>query len=966
MHKLHLEKHPGLEPEESFEAWLKKKIEDRKSGYRTQAEVVTIPVVVHIIHKGENIGIGTNIPEGQVFSQIEVLNEDFRRTNDDAANTPSEFEPVAADIELEFTLAKRDPEGLPTNGIVRVQGTKDVWDVEEEYDFKRLSYWPSEDYLNIWVLDLSGLDLGFAQFPVASTLDGLEEAVDYSLTDGVVIDYTVFGSVEKYLPANLNPSYNLGRTTTHEIGHFFGLRHIWGDGGCAADDYCADTPRANSSNLGLNACAYPGPSSCSSNDMFQNYMDYTDDVCMNLYTVDQKNRMRTVLENSPRRVSLKSSSGGIAPPVTSNDLGVRTILEPGQAACANILTPSVEVRNYGENKITSTTISVFLDGIPQQTETFSLDLDPLETDTLLFNEILFTASSTYDILFQITQTNSTTDGYAANDQKALEFTMSELATIPLIEQFDVLPDDWFILNPDNSYTWQLSNAPNGGTGNQALFINFYDYEFEQEQDYFISPSIDLTMADAALLSFDVAYAPFSYSYDEGLIVKILDECSQDPTQGNVIYEKYTEGLSTVEGTRGSFFTPSGADEWREELVDLSGYVGHDRVRLVFIAKNDYGNNLYLDNISLTVEAIENITLKNTTSPSIISCQPDQSLALEVQNSSIVPVGSFTIEYILDGNTQQVSVELEDSLQFQDIIEVNVSLPELEEGEHSLSLELSAPNDNAELRTNDNSSSFNFVVNQATEVVPVKETFEDFTSSGWAIVNTDGEATWEVTSTNLGKSAVVKGFEYENTGATDWLVSPILDFTTINFAELDFKYAYSHLQANDELRVMISTDCGSTFEEVYSRIGTELGSINSSVESFIPASTTDWDSTSIDLFEYVGASDVRIAFAFTNQNGNNFYLDDIQLYITQGEYKNVTTIYPNPTEGPFYVTFDRPVKEEVQIRVYNMTGALVAENTFPNTLNQTYTVDLSSAPKGLYLVRVQGDTFSFTKRIFYRR
>ncbi|MEJ2004791.1 MAG: hypothetical protein P8X57_07480, partial [Cyclobacteriaceae bacterium] len=119
------------ETKEEFEQWMADKLKRMKSaslsGIRSENQIVTIPVVVHIIHEGETLGSGTNIPAEQVISQIEVLNEDFRRLNEDRIQTPAEFEPVAADIEINFVLALRDPEGLPTNGIVRVNGGRNIW-----------------------------------------------------------------------------------------------------------------------------------------------------------------------------------------------------------------------------------------------------------------------------------------------------------------------------------------------------------------------------------------------------------------------------------------------------------------------------------------------------------------------------------------------------------------------------------------------------------------------------------------------------------------------------------------------------------------------------------------------------------------------------------------------------------------------------------------------------------------------
>src|SRR5688572_8670220 len=139
------ELHPTVT--QDFEAWMSGRIRQRQN-LRTQA-TFDIPVVVHVIHNGEAVGSGLNISDAQILSQIAVLNEDYRRLNDDQVNTPPEFAGVASGVDVEFVMAMQDPEGLPTNGIVRVRGSKTGWNVENSPEFKSQSYWPAEDYLNI-------------------------------------------------------------------------------------------------------------------------------------------------------------------------------------------------------------------------------------------------------------------------------------------------------------------------------------------------------------------------------------------------------------------------------------------------------------------------------------------------------------------------------------------------------------------------------------------------------------------------------------------------------------------------------------------------------------------------------------------------------------------------------------------------------------------------------------------------
>lgn len=257
---------------------------------------ITIPVVVHVVYKDAQ----QNISDAQVLSQIDILNQDFRRLNADTANTRSEFDSLATDMEIEFCLATTDPQGNPTTGINRVSssggqlfGFFGPLDDVKAASSGGVDPWPTDQYLNIWVCDLVPIILGYAQFPGED-----------SLTDGVVIGYTVFGNT-----GTVTAPYNKGRTTVHEVGHWLGLRHIWGDGDCTQDDFVDDTPLANAASQGgcqttNNTCVdslYDYP------DMVENYMDYSEDGCMNMFTHGQKTRVWSFLNTD--RASLFTSQG---------------------------------------------------------------------------------------------------------------------------------------------------------------------------------------------------------------------------------------------------------------------------------------------------------------------------------------------------------------------------------------------------------------------------------------------------------------------------------------------------------------------------------------------------------------------------------------------------------------------------------------------------------------------------------
>ncbi len=301
----------------NFEKELEKHL-NRARKTSANEEIYNIPVVVHVLHDDRNGNVGgafnSNISEEQIQSQIDVLNLDFRRENTDTVNTPSYFTSLSADIKIEFCLATNDPEGNPTNGITRTYSNELPFSISTNVQIENLTslaYWPSDQYLNIWVTELTNSILGQAQFPSGTNYDGLSQALDGAETDGVIMDHRYFGNDVGSVSNNPYPQYRLGRTLTHEVGHWLGLLHIWGDySSCSATDYCNDTPSQTSNNGGLprSECS-DAVFECGSEIMYMNYMDYTQDFCLNLFTQDQKARMRGSIEIDPRRNALLSSTG---------------------------------------------------------------------------------------------------------------------------------------------------------------------------------------------------------------------------------------------------------------------------------------------------------------------------------------------------------------------------------------------------------------------------------------------------------------------------------------------------------------------------------------------------------------------------------------------------------------------------------------------------------------------------------
>jgi hypothetical protein len=251
---------------------------------RTVAKLITIPVVVHVVYRTA----AENVSDAQINSQIKALNLDYRAKNPDVKKVPDAWKSLVVDANIEFALATKDPSGAKRKGITRTKTTVREWGPDDAVKSAKkggADAWPRDRYLNLWVCALGQGLLGYAQFPGGP-----------AKTDGVVILNSAFGTT-----GSVVAPFNKGRTATHEIGHFLNLRHIWGDrNDCSGNDFVADTPPAQAANTGKPKFPHITCNNGPNGDMFMNYMDYTDDDAMFMFTVGQVARMNATLAG-PRK-----------------------------------------------------------------------------------------------------------------------------------------------------------------------------------------------------------------------------------------------------------------------------------------------------------------------------------------------------------------------------------------------------------------------------------------------------------------------------------------------------------------------------------------------------------------------------------------------------------------------------------------------------------------------------------------
>ncbi|MEB2785815.1 M43 family zinc metalloprotease [Algoriphagus persicinus] len=950
-----------------FEKWINDKIEDRTYTpqilSRTNADPILIPVVVHVVHNGSPIGQGANVLLSQIEAQIRILNEDFQRLNADAANTPAEFLPVAGLINIEFVLARQDPSGLPTDGITRTVGPKSSYDPNTDAStIGQVIQWNPNEYMNLYVTPLVSPYIGYSSFPI-SDLPGLTGAPTSSITDGVVIDYRYFGI------GGSSVSSSKGRTATHEVGHFFGLRHIWGDGGCGVDDFVADTPLQDNSNsiCSPNATRF----SCDSQDMIQNYMDYTPDACMNLFTKGQVERFDVVLKNSPRRVTLVNNRATKEPVLAENDLAIARVIEPGEFECDPFINPSIELLNAGKNILTSGRVELWRNGTLLESKRVTFNLKTGDRYVVNFNAFTL-LPNTNTVEFKITQANDVTDTSTTNNNRTITPILEQAVSLPYTEDFSTFPTPWSISNPDDLKTWESRNLTISGTSQDLVYVRHYEYEAQGQLDYFISPIINLAQFPNAQLVFEMAYAQYDQSgFTDELTVAISQDCGNTFDIANAPYKKSGRQLETTSATLDEFI-PTNNNQFRTELVNLAEYAELGSVRLAFITENAYGNNIYIKNIRIlpNEEYKYDISVDAIVSPSPISDGTHETEIVTLTNRGNLPFSTFLFATSTNNATAQTYVASGNTVQPGESF--NVTTPNsTRQGKNKLNFVASEPNFD---QNGDNSGSLiRYVIEDATTIpVPWRQNFNNSGAfTPWQTINPESDAqAWSVSSVPSaeGPNNVARLSSQTETHSY-WLGTPVFDLSVSRQASIFFDLAAGQVSSTTTLSVLASENGGIDFTEVWTASGAELSTV--SVGEANPSSAGDYERKFVNLTEFAGSGKTQVRLAFVVKNGNEsdapIYLDNIELFLNANPEPvipavGLSRLYPNPAREVFNIVFNLPDFEDITIQVISSTGAIVQEIDYPGTLNQTYSFSTQLFSKGVFIVKISSNTIQETRRL----
>lgn len=534
------------------------------SAAGSRAQLYTIPIVFHIILTSQS---QINSVRSQIAAQLATMNRDFRKQNSDTSSIRAIFQPLASDIEIEFCLAVRDPNGATTTGIQERVTTHAAWDPDAESDDMKfysnggLDAWNTNKYVNVWIVDIAGgSSSGIAGYAYIGS-----QWIHGEPVDGIVLDYSLgFGSND--------------RSLSHEMGHYFGLLHTWGDGGCSDDDGISDTPESGTANYG---CNY-NSNTCNTGsgdlpDQIENYMDYSN--CPAMFTIEQKTVMRNLLTGA--RASL----------ITSNLSCQAVNAKPDadfSASSTNVCPGSVVTFTDNSLNVPTSWAWTFQGGTPPS----SAQQNPA---------VAYSAAGVYNV------TLTAANAYGSDTETKTGFiTVGTGGTQTLLwENFEgTFPGTWNISNPDNGITWESAIIAGSLPGSKAARVNCFNYQNAGQRDGLISPVINLSASTQVSLTFNYAHRRYSTNETDSLIVYAS-------SNGGTSYQRVFAKAGGSGFATGYLiqqdFVPASASDWCAAsatgvtcpVIDLASFSGQAGFRLKFEIVNDFGNNIYVDNVLLT-------------------------------------------------------------------------------------------------------------------------------------------------------------------------------------------------------------------------------------------------------------------------------------------------------------------------------------------------------------------------------
>ena len=581
-----------------------------------------IPVVFHVLHEGNPVGVNENISREQIEDAIRLMNEDFNAMNEDLSNVIDEFQGIIGNVGVTYKLARIDPNGNCTEGITRTywEGTSSAND-----DAKQVVFWDDASYLNIWVVKSIDANIGAAAYTYLPSTGGP------NFRHGIITDHEYVGSIG----TGSNSNY-VRHTLSHECGHFFNLEHTWAEwadvglaSNCNEDDFVDDTPNC----IGAYSSCNLSSQACSSLDNIQNIMDYSS--CTAMFTNGQVTRMQAALNSGVGdRVDLWQEDNlwetGTHPNYEEEDcLATVDFYIPNGSSCVNT---EVQFFNNTFNDGESPTYYwTFPGGEPSN----SYEENPFVT---------YNSSGSFNVSLSVSTEAGTT--YQTIADFITVFDNNPILS-SIFESFESINfpvssnplSDWGILEQKTENTWERTESASSiGVGSMRIRSRFFSGENEHD---LYSPFINLSEYQAPVrLYFDYAYAKRNGQSDDLLTILISDDCGLSWTERKDLTtnELVTNGGSYIS----SAFIPNN-DQWEEEYVNLNPWAGNGSVKVKFQFTGEDGNYLYIDNVRL---GLEEVILEDILSPNKFLIKRIDLLGRETINKN------FYIEIFNDGTVKK--------------------------------------------------------------------------------------------------------------------------------------------------------------------------------------------------------------------------------------------------------------------------------------------------------------------------
>lgn len=665
-------------------------------------------------------------------------------------------------------------------------------------------------------------------------------------------------------------------------------------------------------------------------------------------------------------------------PNKNNDAKLAAINAPlnGQIFCtATGFQASIQLSNSGNLPLTSARINWRLNNGAIQFINYNGNLAFGQSVNLQL-PITVSTEGNYRLQVFVSQPNGVVDERNFNDSLSVDFILQPPVTGPITQGFEGAsfpPTRWNILNPNTgSITWARSTlASNSGTA--SAFLNVFNYNSPGDLDYLIAPAMQLNNVDSIIVRFAHAYKPYSNSaeFADTLMLMASLDCGNSFTE--LVWKEGGAGLASTTGTTGDLNWIPAAGEWRNNRISIpvSRFNGAGNVRFAFVSVNKFGQNIFLDDIQLTPFSLplRDLSVRSILQPEDQLCSDQFSPVIELVNSGRTAINSFRI--FLQLNQQTVvsrtitGLNIPSGGSFR--LNYDSSFIGFANGNNRFVVYTDWPNNQLDLLPANDTLVSNFFLFETTNL-PVTESFEqgDFPPPNLAVKGREGTPGWQVAAgpatTGL-RSALMRNYINPVPGDRDELFLPPM--LTGNFDSVFLKFDLAYLSskpagsATDTLEIWLTTNCGRDSVLLFSQWGQDLQTITDpntpGTVEFVPSLRSHWRTDSIDLTGLVSANQpFQVFFRNINQQGNNLYLDNIQLYsltlppiLKEQGY----LVVPNPTDGQLVVRHYRDLENLRRIAVVNTAGQTVWSASYNGNASSYIPVDIRRQAAGTYYVRL---------------